>query len=112
VDQVPRRCSVDLHARAIGAVEAGASRRGTAVRYDLSPSAVIKWVRRLRETGSVIAKPCSTSPLEKYEDWLLPLVAEQPDGTPDEIVAAMRKQGSPGGGKCANYFKHARYGLR
>ena len=95
---MPRQCSVDLRARAIGAVEAGASRREAAEHFDLSPSAVIKWVRRFRETGSVMAKPCggSTSPLEEYEDWLLALVAEQPDWTLDEIVAAMRKQGIPG----------------
>lgn len=95
---MPRPCSVDLRARAIGAVEAGASRREAAEHFDLSPSTVIKWVRRFRETGSVMAKPCggSTSPLEEYEDWLLALVAEQPDWTLDEIVAAMRKQRIPG----------------
>jgi transposase len=98
VDQVPRPCSVDLRARAIGAVEAGASRREAAEHFDLSPSAVIKWVKRFRETGNVMAKPCggSTSPLDEYEDWLLALVAEQPDATLDEIVAAMRKRGVPG----------------
>ena len=98
MDQVPRPCSVDLRARAIGAVEAGASRREAAEHFDLSPSAVIKWVKQFHQTGSVMAKPGggSTSPLEEYEDWLLGLVAEQPDWTLNEIVAAMRKRGIPG----------------
>jgi transposase len=34
--------------------------------------------------------------LEEHVEWLLALVAEQPDLTLDEIVAAMRKQRIPG----------------
>jgi len=34
--------------------------------------------------------------LEEHVEWLLVLVAEQPDLTLDEIVAAMRKQRIPG----------------
>ena len=95
---MPKPCSIDLRARVIGAVEAGASRREAAERFDLSPSAAIKWVKRYYETGSAGAKPCggSTSPLEEHTDWLLSLIAEQPDLTLDEIVAAMRKQRIPG----------------
>lgn len=80
----------------IEAVEMGASRREAAERFDLSPSSVIKWVKRYEETGSVAAKPCggSTSPLGKHKDWLLALIAEHPDWTLDEIVEAMRKRGS------------------
>jgi hypothetical protein len=61
-----------------------------------------------------MANPCggSTSPLEEYDDWLLPLVAEQPDWIRDEMVAAMCKQRIPDSRKCANYFKHAGYGLK
>jgi transposase len=89
---------VDLRARVIGAVEAGASRREAAERFDLRPSAVINWVKRYYETGSAAAKPCggSTSPLEEHTDWLLSLIAEQPNLTLDEIVAAIRKQHIPG----------------
>ena len=35
---MPRPCSVDLGACVIGAVEAGASRREAAERFDLSPA--------------------------------------------------------------------------
>jgi hypothetical protein len=50
-------------------------------------------MQRWHETGSVAAKPTggSISPLEKHADCLLALIAEQPDLTLDEIVAAMRK---------------------
>ena len=75
-------------------VETGASRRAAAERYGLSPSVVVIWVQRFEETGSLAAKPSggSTSPLEKHAEFLLGLIAEQPDMTLDEIVAAMRKR--------------------
>lgn len=51
-------------------------------------------MQRRRETGSIAAKPSggSISPLERHADFLLALVAGQPDLTLDEIVAAMRKR--------------------
>jgi transposase len=51
-------------------------------------------MQRFEETGSVAAKASggSISPLEKHADFLLALIAEQPDLTLDEIVAAMRRR--------------------
>ena len=45
-------------------------------------------------TGSVAAKPSggSISPLEQHAEFLLGLIANQPDLTLNEIVAAMRKR--------------------
>lgn len=75
-------------------VEAGASRREAAERYRLNPSVVVIWMQRFEATGSVAAKPGagSTSPLEKDAEFLLALIAEGPNMTLDEIVAAMRKR--------------------
>ena len=55
-------------------------------------------MQRLNETGSIAAKPSggSISPLEVHADFLLVLIADQPDLTLDEIVAAMRKRRIPG----------------
>ena len=48
-----RPYSMDLRERAVRAVEIeGLSRRATAARFSLAVSTVIKWVRRVRETGS------------------------------------------------------------
>jgi hypothetical protein len=57
-----------------------------------------RWLQRRRDTGSAKANPSggSTSPLEEHAEWLLAVVAEQPDLTLDEIVAAMRKRRIPG----------------
>ena len=43
---MPKVYSKDLRERVIEAVEAGASRREAAERFDLSPSSAIKWVQR------------------------------------------------------------------
>jgi putative transposase len=49
-----RPYSNDLRERVVGSVERGGlSRRQAAARYGVGVSTVIKWVRRLRATGSV-----------------------------------------------------------
>src|SRR5258708_28219620 len=91
---MPKPYSVDLRARVIEDVETGVSRREAAERYGISPSVVVIWVQRFEETGSAAAKPSggSISPLEQHAEFLLGLIANQPDLTLDEIVAAMRKR--------------------
>ncbi|MBM6584491.1 helix-turn-helix domain-containing protein, partial [Microvirga sp. BT689] len=46
--------SQDLRRRIVQAVEKGSSIRQAAVRYEVSPSAAVKLLRRLRETGSMV----------------------------------------------------------
>jgi transposase len=91
---MPKPCSLDLRERVLETVVSGASRREAAERFEVSASSAIKWMQRWHETGSVAAKPSggSISPLEEYVDFLLALIAKQPDLTLDEIVAAMRKR--------------------
>src|SRR6516162_10266939 len=95
---MPKPYSTDLRERAVEAVESGASRREVAEEFEVGVSSVIRWCRRWSETGSVEAKPSggSTSPLEEHSEWLLTLVAKQPDLTLKEILAAMAKQGIGG----------------
>src|SRR5262249_31272595 len=90
--------SDDLRERVIEAVVAGASRREAAESFSLSASSAVRWLQRWYDTGNARAKLSggSTSPLEGHVEWLLALVAEQPDLTLDEIVVAMRKQRIPG----------------
>src|SRR3954470_19306084 len=97
-DPMPKPYSGDLRARVIGDIVSGASRRAAAEYYGISPSVVVIWAQRFETTGSVAAKPSggSTSPLEKHAEFLLALIAKQPDLTLDEVVAAMNKRGIPG----------------
>ena len=91
---MPRPYSNDLRARAIQAIDDGASCREAAERYELSPSTVVLWEQRRKRTGSFAAKSSggSTSPLERHSEWLLGLIAAKPDLTLDEIVEAMRRR--------------------
>jgi transposase len=109
---MPTAYSADLRGRVIARVESGASRREAADQYEISPSAAIKWVACYRATGSCAAKPRggSTSPLEAHADFLLALVAEQPDLTLDEMVHAMRKQ-RIGGSRTALWRFFKRHGI-
>jgi len=70
-----------LRVRVLRAVEAGASRREAAECVEVSASSAIKWMQRLNKTGSIAAKPSggSISPLDAHTDFLLGLIAEQPD---------------------------------
>lgn len=45
--------SDDLRLRVAAAIDEGDTCRAIAERFDLAPSTVIKWAKRLRETGSV-----------------------------------------------------------
>jgi transposase len=95
---MPKPYSVDLRVRVIDAVVAGASCRETAECFRIGASTAVNWAQRWEATGSVAAKPSggSTSPLEVHAEWLMALIAKQPDLTLDEIVAANRKQGIGG----------------
>jgi transposase len=87
--------SNDLRVRAVSMVESGESSREAGRLLDVSASTAIRWIDRWTTTGSVEAKPGtghSRSPLEKHRQWLLDLVAAEPDLTLDEIRVRLRCQ--------------------
>jgi transposase len=51
--------------------------------FDIAASTAVKWIQRLRKTGSSAAKPRggSTLPLEEHTAVILGLIGERPDGT-------------------------------
>ncbi|MBB4383356.1 transposase [Bradyrhizobium sp. SBR1B] len=58
----------------------------------LSASTAIRWIERWTRTGSVAALPGtgqSRSPLEAHRQWLLNLIAAEPDLTLEEIRARL-----------------------
>jgi transposase len=87
--------SKDLRVRAVELVEAGESAREAARILNLGVSTTIRWMDRWRKTGSVEAKPGtghSRSPLEQHKQWLIDLVAAEPDLTLEEIRARLRSE--------------------
>jgi transposase len=109
---MPKACSLDLRMRLVEAVIAGASRREAAELFEVSASSGVKWLQRWEETGSIAAKPTggSISPLEEHANWLLTLIAAQPDLTLDEVVAVMRKR-RIAGSRSAVWRLFARHGI-
>src|SRR5271157_4963489 len=91
---MPKAYSGDLRERVIEAVETGASRREAAECFEVSVSSAVKWLQRWRDRRSAAPKPRggSISPLEEFATEILALVAEQPDLTLAETVAALRKR--------------------
>jgi len=80
--------SKDLRERAIAMVEERDSRREVARVLDLAPSTAVRWLDRWITTGTVEAKPGtghSRSPLQAHAQWLLDVVAKEPDLTLEEI---------------------------
>jgi transposase len=71
------------------------SRNEAADVFSVAISTAVKWMQRLRDTGSAAAKPNggSTSPLEQHAARILKVVRDQPDATLKEIEAALGKEG-------------------
>ena len=73
--------SDDLRARVRSAIDEGHSLRSIANRFDLAPSTVITWAKRVRETGSISPakfgghKKCQ---LEPYRSVILDLIESTP----------------------------------
>src|ERR1700692_4661372 len=87
--------SKDLRARAVALVEDGESRREAARVLGLGASTAIRWIERWATTGSVAALPGTghcRSPLEAHRQWLLDLVAAEPDLTLEEIRTRLKSE--------------------
>ena len=88
--------SLDLRRRIIEAVEAGASARAAARRFDVSPSSAIKLVQRWRATGSYEPGQVGgqkTRRLSGREDWLHGVMAAEPDITLVELQGRLAEDG-------------------
>lgn len=92
---MPRAYSLDLRERVVAAVGGGLSARGAAGVFGVSVSSAIRWAQRMRSVGSPAAKPTGgdhRSRLTEHAEWLLALIAEQPDLTLEEIRVRLRAE--------------------
>jgi transposase len=93
---VPVPLSQDLRDRLVRAVAGGSSIRQAAARFEVSPSAAVKLMRRVRESGS--AAPARFGGyrrplLDAHEALVRSLVAAEPDLTLAEIQCKLRQHG-------------------
>jgi len=88
--------SSDLRSRVAEAIRSGASSRSIAARFDLAPSTVIKWAKRLRETGSVAPAKFGghlTCRLEAHRDFVHRQVEEVPHLTLHRLKDLLAERG-------------------
>jgi transposase len=90
-----RPYSVDLRERVVRAVEAGASRRATAAKFEVSPSFVIKLVQRWRQHGTVQPERGGRkrAKLAVHAERVHALLAAQPDLTIAELRSRLAAVG-------------------
>ena len=111
---MPAPLSPDLRRRLIRAVEAGSSAREAARRFEVSASAAIKLVRRVRETGS--AAPARVGGhrrplLAGHEALLRQLATAKPVLTLAEIKVALAARGIEAGHLTTVWHALRRLGL-
>jgi putative transposase len=106
--------SQDLRRRIVRAVEEGSSARAAAVRFEVSVSAAIKLVRRVRETGSTepakiggYRKPL----LDGHEGLLGELTSSRPGITLKQIKAELAARGIETGHVSTIWWTLKRLGL-
>jgi transposase len=91
-----RPYSMDLRERLVAAVEAGESRRSAARRFGVSASVAVKWLQRVRRTGSVAPDKVGghrRPALEGERAWVLARNAEKPDLTLRAMAAELAERG-------------------
>jgi transposase len=91
-----RPYSVDLRERVVRSVEAGASRRATAAKFEVSASFVIKLTQRWRRRGTVAPDRIGggkRSTLAAHADRVHALLAAEPDMTIGELQARLAAEG-------------------
>jgi transposase len=79
----------------VNAVDEGASRRRAAAVFKVSAATVVRWTKRLAETGSCAASPTGgdhkSKAIEAHKDWLLAVVVAEPDLTMSEIQGRLKE---------------------
>ena len=106
--------SMDLRKRLVRAVEQGSSAREAARRFDVSPSAAIKLVSRVRRTGSPAPAKiggCRRPLLDGHEALLRELTTAKPGITLSEIQAALTQRGIAAGSLTTIWSTLRRLGL-
>lgn len=88
--------SDDLRGRVANAIAAGKSSRAIAQRFDLAPSTVIKWAKRLRETGSI--RPAKFGGhlkclLEPHRDFVIEKIEATPHLTLHRLKDLLAERG-------------------
>lgn len=93
---MPAPYSKDLRLRVMDAVRNGMIYEEVSQRFRVSNSTILRWVRRLRESGSYAALPMGGKKpfvLADQRDWLLQRLQAKPDLTLRELLVELNEHG-------------------
>ena len=93
---MPAPYSKDLRLRVMDAVSNGMAYEEVSRRFCVSNSSILRWVRRLRESGSYAAYPMGGKKpfvLADERDWLLARLEAKPDLTLRELLTELHGRG-------------------
>jgi transposase len=93
---MPAPYSQDLRLRVMDAVRSGMTYEEVTRRFRVSNSSILRWVRRLRESGSYAALPMGGKKpfvLAEQREWLLQRLAAKPDLTLRELLSELHGRG-------------------
>jgi transposase len=85
-----------LRKRVMEAVQSGMIYEEVSKRYRVSNSTIIRWVRRLRESGNYAALPMGGKKpfvLAEEQEWLLARLGEKPDLTLRAVLSELCERG-------------------
>ena len=88
--------SDDLRIRAAAALDGGETCRGIVARFDIAPSTVVKWSKRVRQTGSPAPakfgghRKCS---LQAHRDFVLGQIKDVPHLTLHRLKDLLAERG-------------------
>lgn len=93
---MPAPYSEDLRLRVMDAVRGGLGYEEVTHRFRVSNSTILRWVRRLRESGSYAALPMGGKKpfvLADEQDWLVQRLQAKPYLTLRELLAELHDRG-------------------
>ena len=93
---MPAPYSKDLRLRVMDAVGSGMAYEEVSRRFRVSNSSILRWVRRLRESGSYAAYPMGGKKpfvLADERGWLLQRLEAKPDMTLRELLGELHGRG-------------------
>ena len=91
-----RPYSMDLRARVMAAVQGGLSYEEAVARFRVSHSSILRWARRLRETGRFAALPMGGKKpfvLAEQREWMRERLAAKPDLTLRALLGELHERG-------------------
>lgn len=91
-----RPYSMDLRLRVMAALGRGLTYEEAVKRFQVSNSSILRWVRRLRETGSFAALPMGGKKpfvLAEQRGWMQERLAAKPDLTLRALLGELHERG-------------------